>query len=387
MRYIYSFDENTIPFWIKAIYWGLYMLVFVYAIRKTLFLVTEDKKQREVSGLFVALFALYAVFYCINSDYFNYRNWLNVTNISYWNKEKVYLYLVLFCRSLPFNYPYEVFRLIVWGGGVYIVYQTYLLYRKFLLPGLTLLLLFVCYAGTFSYARASLAMAVYFFGIALYLNYKKRSMRFLGIFLAIFSYFFHREMLIGIVLLPCLFIPFERKEMSFFSIFLLLSAIIAISFVGSNLSYLDQIFDNDEITSKIEKYNAEESKTFRISTFVRYFKHFFSFYLVTRFFKAGKVPRSDFRKYRGKILCRKKVPNSIIGMYRITFGILLLSVAFMIIFGLRSVYSYRILYMSMIPLTLMIGYGYNKGYFTKWQFVFLMLVVLLNNSSGIINAT
>jgi hypothetical protein len=42
------------------------------------------------------------------------------------------------------------------------------MYRGLLLPGLALLLLFVFYAGSFSYGRASLAMAVYFLGIALY---------------------------------------------------------------------------------------------------------------------------------------------------------------------------------------------------------------------------
>ena len=367
MKEFYSFDEFSIPFEVKALFWGLYIAVFIYAL-KTLLSASKYKEKKVVTVLFGVFFALYAVFYCINSDYFNYREWLSFADIYYWNKEKFYLYLVLFCQSLPFDYPFEVFRLIVWGGGIFLAYYTFRLYRELLLPGLTLLLLFVFHAGTFCYARASLAMAVYFLGIALYLSNDKKMLKLLGICVALLSYYFHREMLVGIVLLPCLFIPFERKKMSFLSIFLLLVAIIAISFVSSNLEFLDQMFDNDDLSEKMEDFNEKEQKTFRLSTLIKYLKYFLSFYLITKY------------------CWKKKVPYSLIVMYRITYGILMVSVAFMIVFGLRSVYTYRIMYISMIPLTLMIGYGYNKGYFTRMQLLVLMLIVLLNNSTGIINA-
>ena len=367
MKEFYSFDEFSIPFEVKALFWGLYIAVFIYAW-KTLLSTIKYKEKKVVTVLFGVFFALYAVFYCINSDYFNYREWLSFADIYYWNKEKFYLYLVLFCRSLPFDYPFEVFRLIVWGGGIFLAYYTFRLYRELLLPGLTLLLLFVFHAGTFCYARASLAMAVYFLGIALYLSNDKKLLKLLGICVALLSYYFHHEMLVGIVLLPCLFIPFERKAMSFLSIFLLLVAIIAISFVSSNLEFLDQMFDNDVLSEKMEDFNEKEQKTFRLSTLIKYLKYFLSFYLITKY------------------CWKKKVPYSLKVMYRLTYGILMVSVAFMIVFGLRSVYTYRIMYISMIPLTLMIGYGYNKGYFTRMQLLVLMLIVLLNNSTVIINA-
>lgn len=368
MLHFYSFDEYTIPFWIKALYWGLYMLVFVYAIRKTLFLATKDEKQQDVTIWFAVFFALYAVFYCINSDYFNYREWIYKTDIDNFNKEKFYYYLILFCWSLPYYDLYEIFRLIVWGGAVFIAYYTFRLYRELLLPGLTLLLLFVFHAEIFCYARASLAMAVYFFGIAFYLLHNGIKLKLAGIGIAFLSYYFHREMLIGVVILPCLFIPFERKEFSFSSIFMLLIVIIAISFVSSNNALLDQIFDNDEISSKMESIREKGEGVFRLSTFIRYLKFFVPFYFLL------------------KILGKRKVARPVIGMYRIVFGILMASVAFMIVFGLRSVYTYRVLYMSMIPLTLLISYSYSRNYFTRTQFFILMLIVLVSSSTGIINA-
>lgn len=368
MKYFYSFDEFSIPYWIRVLYWGLYMTVFVYAVWKTLLSTPKFKQQKEVTGLFAVFFALYAVFYCINPDYFRYREWLNVTGIDFWVKEKFYIYTVLFCRSLPFDYPFEVFRLIVWGGAVFIAYYSFRMYRGLLLPGFTLLLLFVFNAGTFCYARASLAMAIYFFGIAFFLLHNGKIFKLLGIGIALSSFYFHRELLIGIVILPCLYIPFERKSISFISILLLLFAIIAIYFVSSNLQFLDEMFDNDDISSKIEEFSDKGQGAIRISTIIGYLKYFYPFYLLM------------------KIFWRKRVPNSVIGIYRITYGILMASVAFMVVFGLRSIYAYRVMYITMIPLAFLTAYGYYQRYFTKKQFLIMMILAVISSSVRFINA-
>ncbi len=367
MKEFYSFDEFTIPFWIRSLYWGIYMVVFAFAVWKLLLSKTSYKQKKNVTYLFGVFFAFYAVFYCINPDYFRYREWLYVPDIDFWEKEMFYVYTVILCRRLPFEYPYELFRLIVWGGGIFIVFQTFRMYRRMLLPGLSLLLLFVFYAGVFSYARASLAIAVYFMGIAIYLLQDRKALKLLGLCIALSSFYFHREMLIGIVLLPCLFIPFERKKYSFVSIILLLVVIIAISFVSSNLEFLDQMFDNDDISTKMEEINEKGQGAFRLSTLIKYLNFFYPFYLITKY-------------------CRKKKnPHSIVGMYRITYGILMASIAFMIEFGSRSVYTYRVMYISMIPLTLLIGYGYNNGYFKRKLFLIMMIFALLSNSIRFIN--
>lgn len=368
MQDFYSFDELSIPFWIKALFWSLYMVVFVYTVWKTLLVVPKNKRCVDVGKLFIFFFAAYAVFYCINPDYFSYRNWLYGFDFSFWAKEQFYVYVIFFCQSLPFDYPFEVFRLIVWGGAVFIAYYTFRMYRGLLLPGLILLLLFVFYANTFSYGRASLAMAVYFLGIAIYLNYKGLFLRSLGIIVAISSYFFHHEMLVGFALLPCLSIPFERKSMSFLSVFGLIVAIIALSYISSYMQYLDSFFDNDEFSSKFDNYTDKGQGVFRLSTLIKYLNFFYPFYLITKYF------------------WKDKTPHSVIGMYRVTYGILMVSVAFMVVLGARSVLSYRVLYISMIPLTLLIGYGYSNGHIKKMHFLIMMIIALLANSVRFINA-
>ena len=211
-------------------------------------------------------------------------------------------------------------------------------------------------------------MAVYFLGIALYLNYKGIFLRSLGIIVAILSFFFHHEMLVGIALLPCLFVPFERKKMFYLFVLGLIVAIIALSYLSSYMQYLDFIFDNDDLSTKVEQFSEQGERTFRLSTLIKYLNFFYPFCLITKYF------------------WKKKIPHSFIGMYRVTYGLLITSVAFMIVLGLRSVFSYRVLYISMIPLTLLIAFGYRHRCFTQRQFLIMMILALLSNSIRFINA-
>lgn len=367
MKYFYSFDESSIPMSVQVLFWVLYMAVFVYALWKTLS-APKSKRRSDVGKLFILFFVGYTVFYCINPDYFRYREWIYDRDFDYWVKEVFYIFVVMFCRNLPFDYPFEIFRLIVWGGGVLIAYFTFRKYRKLLQPGLALLFLFVFCAGTFSYSRASLGMAVYFFGIAWYLQRKGFISKGLGLAVALSSVWFHHEMIIGVAALPAVLIPFERRKDSFLAPFLLIAATVVISYVNSHLGVFDELFDNDILSSKVEEFNNAEQGRFRLSTLVKYLNYFYPFYLITKCFR------------------RRKVPRSIAGIYRITYTIILVSVAFMIVFGLRSVFAYRVLYISMIPLALLITFCYCNGYFKNKHLFLMLLLALLYNSTRFINA-
>lgn len=369
MNDFYSFDEYSIPLWIKALFWGLYMVVFVYVVWKILIKAPKNKRRVEVSCLIVLYFAAYAVFYCVNPDYFRYREWLNDPYLIDFHKEQVYAFLILLCRSLPFDYPFEVFRLIVWGGGVLLVYFIAKQYHRLLMPGLTVLFLFVFYSGTFCYARASLAMAVFFIGVSIHLWGKNIFAKSLGIVLAIFSYFFHHEMIVGIVALPALLMPFEKKNAKIFSLILLVFIIIGITYINSNLELLENIFGNDELVDKIGSLNEKEQRVFRMSTFIGYLTIFYPFYLISILFH--------------RLRC---LPKPMAGLYRITFVLLLITIAFFVVSGPRSVYTYRVLFITIIPMSIMIAYCYNQGLFKKYQFVIMLLLALLTNSVRLINA-
>ena len=370
MKDFYIFDEYSIPLWIKALFWGLYMVIFVYAVRKTLLSAPRNKRYVEASKLIAVYFAVYAVFYCVNPDYFRYRDWLNIPFLMDFHKEQVYAILIMFCRSLPIEYPFEVFRLIVWGGRVLLVLYTSRMYRSILMPGLTVLFLFVFFCGTFCYARASLAMAVFFIGVSIHLWKKSPWAKILGIGLAICSYFFHHEMIIGIAALPALLLPFEKKKSLYFSFILLAIIIAGLTYINSNLALMESIFGADELAEKMEELNDQEQGVFRMSTFVKYANFFYPFFLITTIF------------YR-----YKKLPKPIAGIYRITFSLIIVTVAFFIVSGSRSTYTYRVMYITIIPLSILITYCYNQGLFKKYQLAIMLILALLANSVRLINAS
>ena len=152
------------------------------------------------------------------------------------------------------------------------------------------------------------------------------------------------------------------------SVLSLIVTIIALSYLNTYMQFLDSMFDNDEFTSKIENYNEKGQGSFRLSTLIKYLNFFYPFYLITKYF------------------WKKKEPHSLIGMYRVTYGILMVSVAFMVVAGSRSVFSYRVMYISMIPLALLTTYCYCHRYFTKKQFLAMLILALLSNSIRFINA-
>lgn len=370
MKQVYDFDEFGIPAWLQLLFWLLYVIVFAYVFGKMMFGKTmlpsfRNKLPSDVSKWFILYFSLFAVFYCINADYFRYRDWIYGRDFTFWTKEQIYVHIILFCRQ--FDYAFEVFRFIVWGGAVLITYFTFWMYRKQLLPGLALMFVFVFFSSMFCYARSSLAMAVYFFGIALYLLYKQSIIKLLGIGVAISSYLFHHEMLIGIVALPCVLAPFERKRFSILSIVIAIAVAIVLSQISSIQGIIDTVFNDEELSEKVENLNEKEERAFRLSTFIGYLSYFYPLYLVTKRF------------------WKKNVSKPIMGMYRITFAIVMASIALMIITGLRSVYSYRVLFIGMIPMALLIGYCYYNGDFKKWRLLIMMMLALLSNSVRFIN--
>ena len=369
VRQVYNFDETNIPMWVYTLFWGVYVLGVLYSVRKFLFSPQRLRSQMFGSYVFILYFILFAIFYCVGTDYFRYRDWIYGRDFRFWAKENVYIVIIYLCRTLPGGYPYEFFRLIVWGSAILTVYLSSFLYGKRLKPGLVVFFLFVLYSSTFCYARVSLAMAIYFLGISLITKVDIKY-KLLGFVVAFCSYFFHHELIIGIAVLPCLYIHFEKKEMYLVSFVFLLFIIVAVTYINNNLDLLDMIFGDKELSSKIEGFNEAEQRSFRVSTVIKYLTYFYPLYIVAQ-------------------LMMKKIcllPKKIIILYRITFSIIMFSVAFMIVVGPRSVYAYRVLYIGMVPISIMMAYCYNSGMLKKTQIVIMLSLAILSNSVNLINA-
>lgn len=373
MNNVYSFDELCIPLWIKYVYFGLYLVVFLYAVYKTILVVPKDKQKVNAGSWILLYFILYALFYCINPDYFSYREWVGIKMddqmISNWTREKVYAYIISFCQSLEISYPYELFRLLVWGLGLVLVFFTAKMYRKIMMPGLVLMFLFTLSSGTYSYGRVSLGMAVYFMGVSILMWGKNTFVKLLGIVLAFSSYFFHHQMIICIGLLPAVILPFEKKRTIVFALALLGMMMGVIYYINSNVSLMESVFGADELAEKMETYNEREQGAFRMSTAVGYLNIFLPFVFITFFFYGCK-----------------NLPKPIVGIYRVTFILIMAMISFFVVSGPRSTYTYRVLYMAIIPNAILITYCFNRGFFKSYQLAMMFLLAILTNSLRLINS-
>lgn len=419
MNFVYNFNETSIPSWIKILFWVLYIVPFlflwgkvinkkkikipkafttyIYIFISVLFalayciyfdtlywlfciipfiflwgkaLYKKKKYPKAISTyFFISFFALFAVFYCINSDYFAYRDWLSGRDFTFWAKEQIYVLIILLCKLLPTSYPYELFRLIVWGGAVILVYFSACKYKEKLNSRAVVFFLFVLFCSTFCYARASLAMSVFFAGLSLFFYAQGRLQKILSMSLAVSSFFFHYEMIVGIGLLPCMFIPFEKRKSRIFVLVVFVIGLAVILYLLSNPQFVDILFGNDDMSDKIEDFNDKEGGSFRVSTFVNYFKYYLLLFLFSVYLKKNN-----------------EIEKFILGLYRITCGIIMVATIFAIVAGVRSTYTYRILYISMIPLSIMLSYFYFNGYVKKQHMILILFFAFLSNSVRFINS-
>jgi len=290
--------------------------------------------------------------------------------ISNWPREKVYAYIIYFCQSLDISYPYELFRLLVWGLGLVLVFFTAKMYRSIMMPGLVMMFLFSLYRGTYSYGRVSLGMAVFFMGVSILMWGKNGLLKFLGVVLAISSYFFHHQMIICIGLLPAVILPFEKKRTIVFALLLLGMMMAVIYYITSHVSLMESVFGADELAEKMETYNEKDRGAFRVSTAVGYLNIFLPFVFVTFFFYGCK-----------------NLPKPIVGIYRVTFLLIMAMISFFVVSGPRSTYTYRVLYMAIIPNSILISYCFNKGYFKNYQLAIVFFLALVTNSLRLFSST
>lgn len=369
MNYVYNFGEESIPLWVKTLYWVLYIIPFLFLWVNVIYNKKKEFPKKITTVFFIFYFTMFAVFYCINSDYFAYRDWIYGRDFTFWAKEQIYVVLVYFCRLLPTDYPYEFFRLIVWGIAILFVYLSARLNGGKTNPGLAVFFLFVLFCGAFNYARASLAMSVYFAGLCSLLYVRGKLKKALAISLTISSFFFHHEMIVGIGLLPCLFIPFENKKSKMLLLVIFVIGVAVVSYLVSNPAIFDSFMEGDDMSTKIEGFNDREQGAFRISTFINYFKYYFLLMLFATYFRKNE----QIHKY-------------ITGLYRITCGIIMIATVFFIVAGSRSSYTYRVLYMSMIPLSIMLSYFYFYGYVKRPHLILILILAFLSNSVRFINS-
>ena len=282
-----------------------------------------------------------------NTDYFSY---LALTRMTVGHDtphlEDVYGYIIEFC-----GYNYLLFRTVVWGGALLIVGLSTRL-AKVSTPHV-LFLLFLFFFPTFDYARATLAMSIYFLGYVMISREKQKGIwklqKLLGIGLIVTSYYFHKSMAGLIVLTPIIFLPLNKKTMWI----LLISTPVVLLVIKAYLSnlLLTDFADADlaDLNKTFSQYTERDDLGVAnwkgmLSAIFAYGLFYVPLYYISSSFLKSK---------EASVLIQR--------LLKITLAIMLICHS-MYLLGDQS-YSlyYRYLYMSMIPMSMLLVAQFEEG--------------------------
>lgn len=231
----------------------LWFLIFLVLKQATVYPYKLSQSRRIVGVTLILIFCLFPFW---GGDYYHYRDSYEVVRAGWINHyEEVYIWVI---NNLTFSYT--SFRLVVWGFALSILFWAY----KRIGVNYDLILFFFGAVSLlrFSYARASVAMAILILGLTfLYKPIKKG--RFLSIVIGSIitcsAVFFHRSSVIGIAAIAISFFLINNSKWKVFAIAL------AIPFLSAIVSYmlsgiLDMSFESYDavLENKIENYLANE---------------------------------------------------------------------------------------------------------------------------------
>ena len=347
-RYLPGFEDNVIAFVLMNI---VFILSYAYFVRKL----------NSAKSVILAIL-VFCVFGFWNSDY-TFMRYHFIYDAKEEYSEVFYYYLA----QLSFG-SYYIYRLFIWGGALALFM---LAVRKFNLNRNTSLFLLVFFfILTFSNARASLAMSAYLLGIYYLLPNSNSKIRLVkALFFLVLSFLFHRSFLICIVFSPILVFNFNRKFVILLLIFVPLFVQTVNYLLGDIISgqiILGDIFES--FSNAVTDYAGREG-TRELNwkmTLINSLRNA-SFYVSTAYIVYYSI------KYDFEDIYIKKVINYIL--------ILIVFSSLFLVEGLNNYFyeiiGYRYLYMTAMPIILMLTYMYDNGIISRKVLYFNLFLPFL----------
>ena len=339
--------------------------IFNFILMNVIFLFAyynrNNRQSRTITWMLVVVFLLFAYW---DTDYFSFRK-LFYTSLEDF-RDPLYYYLSL----VSFD-SYAIFRLIIWGTAL-------LLYKKAsdrygIAPNISIYVFVIFFLLTFSYARVSLGMAMYFYGLS-FLIKPHPTNRFWGFVWSMLficgSYFGHRSMLVLIALTPLVALPLNKKTLIGLTLVGIttsgLAATLLTDIISGSLALGDNIGAAGEAAEQYANIEIEMEYNWKFSLMRNL--RFCSIYIAMAFI-AWKL---SFSKLSTEVAPEMR------RLATISYAILLFSVSFLMMpsWG-ADVIGYRYLYMMGLPLCTLIAYLASKGFISKKVLSILLLLAFL----------
>lgn len=326
----------------------------------------DNRKIVAVTWLLIVVFCLYAYW---DTDYFTFRQIFHSIDLKDF-RDPLYYYV----GKVSFG-SYTIFRLYIWGVSTLLFYKT--IKRFELNINYTILIFSVLFLLNFSYARASLGMALYFYGVSIILrpqtnNHFKSIL--LGLLFIIGSYWGHRSMSLLIFLSPFLLIKMDKKNMLFFAVLALaittLVPVLLADLVDGGIALNGELSAVEEAARSYASNDTIMEYNWRYKL-MQNLNHYS--FITLMIYALWKIVVSKSAQLVDPLM--KQILS-------LLFSIFMVAISFMNISGRGTeVIGYRYLYMLGIPLCIVMSYLVNRG-LTKPRTLFVLLIPSLLYAEG-----
>lgn len=337
----------------------------------------QENNKNRTTFLFCGLL-LFALTSFVGDDFFHYYDFMNeyrgqVFGDQETGLEAFYQYLISYIDG-----NYFLFRLVIWGGSLIFIICAVRMFGASLYH--TLFLILAGFIITFSYARATLAMAVFSLGAVLVSLASEEKMKtrmfytILGFIIMACSIYFHRSMLPVLVLAFCwLFMPL-KKQMTRFSLLLFPILVAICSFIMrtafEELFVVANAVDDETGTlTRAEYYADQQMEVNNVNGLIRLAFHYASFYIPFIIIGATTFSKSIV----------EQMSKRSIWLYQIMFLIIIFATSFLFMEADMRTLLDRYLYMSFIPMTMLIAYMKDSGLLKRERYLWIVVTFILSN--------
>lgn len=324
-------------------------LLYSYRLGKSWDIYTIRRLPSSSIIIFVSFVGFYFITNCMNGDFFHTMEKVHDYSpsvLSYYNGEPIYRVITSIV-----NNNYLLFRIIVWGGAFIVFCLTARRMRIPLFMAVSIIAIF--YSVLFCYARATAAMAVYFLGLSFFCYPTKHEWLgyIMGGGLVFFSWQFHTSALIMIIMTFIIFMPVKKWSIL---IMLLVIPIIAVYFKDFFFLLALDEETNEYMANKMLSYSEREVVTgvaSRMINLVRYASLYVPlFYCYSLIIKKQENAHDN---------------QSISRLFIVAFGLAYASTIFLFFGDTFYTFFYRVLNMTIIPISLLLSKLYIDGKMSK----------------------
>lgn len=330
------------------------IFIFAYAYR-------NRNQSKPITWCLILIFLLFAYW---DTDYFSFRQMFYTSLENF--RDPMYYYL-----SLASFDSYTLFRLIIWGSALLLFKKTTDRYE--ISPNIAAYVFAIFFLLTFSYARVSLGMAMYFYGLSFLIkpHQTNKYWGFIwGLAFVCCSYFGHRSLLVLIALTPLAIFQLDRKKLLILcGIGVMISGFAAMllsDLISGSLSVSDTMGAAGEAAEQYANIETEVEYNWKF-TLMRNLR-FYSIYIAMAYI-AWKVSFSKLSK---------KVAPEIKRLATISCAIFIFSVSFLLTPSRGAdIIGYRYLFMLGLPICTIIAYLASHRLISKKTVSILLLLAFL----------